>query len=62
MDVKNGIGQGTILKPLLLIFYINDLVSVTDTLKINMTFLCPDEEKGYSARDLVLSELWRAEN
>ena len=36
LNVKTGIGQGTILGPLIFIFYINDLISVTNTLKVNM--------------------------
>ena len=34
--VQTGIGQGTILGPLIFIFYINDLVSATGNQKINM--------------------------
>ena len=36
LNVKTGIGQGTILGPLLFIFYINDMTSVLDDMKINM--------------------------
>ena len=36
VPVKTGIGQGTILGPLMFIFYINDLTSVLSDLKINM--------------------------
>ena len=36
LNVKTGIGQGTILGPLLFIFYINDITSVLQNLKLNM--------------------------
>ena len=36
LTVKTGIGQGTILGPLIFIFYINDLVSVLNHFKINI--------------------------
>ena len=36
MVVRSGIGQGTILGPLIFIFYINDIVTTTGNLKINM--------------------------
>ena len=36
LDVKTGIGQGTILGPLMFIFYINDIIQSTGRLKINM--------------------------
>ena len=36
LNVQTGIGQGTILGPLIFIFYINDIVSVLDVLKVNM--------------------------
>ena len=36
LHVISGIGQGTILGPLIFIFYINDIVSVLRCLKINM--------------------------
>ena len=36
LKVCTGIGQGTILGPLIFIFYINDIISVLDVLKINM--------------------------
>ena len=36
LKVRTGIGQGTILGPLIFIFYINDIISVLDVLKINM--------------------------
>ena len=35
-NVKTGIGQGTILGPLVFIFYITDIASVLNSLKINM--------------------------
>ena len=35
LDVKTGIGLGTILGPLIFIFYVNDLFSVLNTLKVN---------------------------
>ena len=34
--VRSGIGQGTILGPLIFIFYINNIVTTTGNLKINM--------------------------
>ena len=36
LKVHTGIGQGTILGPSIFIFYINDIISVLDVLKINM--------------------------
>ena len=36
MNVRTGIGQGTILGPLIFIFYINDIVTSIGRLKINM--------------------------
>ena len=36
LTVRSGIGQGTILGPLIFIFYINDIVCSTGCLKINM--------------------------
>ena len=36
VSVKTGIGQGTILCPLIFIFYINDLISIVDKFKVNM--------------------------
>ena len=36
LPVKTGIGEGTILGPLLFIFYINDIIAVSKNLKINM--------------------------
>ena len=36
LNVKTGIGQGTILGPLIFIFYINDIVTCIGRLKINM--------------------------
>ena len=36
LNVRSGIGQGTILGPLIFIFYINDIVCSTGNLKINM--------------------------
>ena len=36
LNVKTGIGQGTILGPLISIFYINDLISVTNIFSVNM--------------------------
>ena len=36
LSVQTGIGQGTILGPLIVIFYINDLISVLNVLKVNM--------------------------
>ena len=36
LNVKTGIGQGTILGPLIFIFYVNDLISVMNNFKVNM--------------------------
>ena len=36
LHVQTGIGQGTILGPIIFIFYINDIISVMRRLKINM--------------------------
>ena len=36
LNVQTGIGQGTILGPLVFLFYINNIVSVLDVLKVNM--------------------------
>ena len=36
LSIKTGIGQGTILSPLLFIFYIDDIVQAKGNLKINM--------------------------
>ena len=36
MNVENGIAQGTVLGPLIFIFYINDCVNILDKVKITM--------------------------